>query len=337
MHIAAFELETWEVKYLKEKISKDISLTCFDHSLKPENLDPIKDVDGLVIFIYSKVTKEVIDNLPNLKFIATMSTGFDHIDLEACKARGITVSNVSGYGETTVAEHTFALLLAISRRIIESYERVKEGYFSPEDLTGFDLSGKTFGVIGIGSIGKHVIKIAHGFDMQVIGLKRSPDPELEKELGFKIVDMDTLLATSDVISLHIPYSPETHHIIHEASFEKMKKGVVLLNTARGPLIDTHALLKYVENGKVGGVGLDVCENEPLLREEKQILSKEFNKEDLLCLLEEKMLLLHKNVVLTPHNAFNSHEALTKILTTTAENITAFLNGKAQNVVNQQAS
>lgn len=337
MNIACFELEKWEEDYLKTKLSRDISLTCFDHSIKTENLESIKDVEGLAVFIYSQVTKEVIDSLPNLKFITTMSTGFDHIDLEACKARGIVVSNVSGYGETTVAEHTFALLLAISRRIIESYERVKEGYFSPEDLTGFDLSGKTMGIIGIGSIGKHVIRIARGFDMQVIGYKRSPDPELEKELGFTIVDMDTVLKTADIISLHIPYSPETHHIINEASFEKMKKGVVILNTARGPLIDTHALLKYVESGKIGGVGLDVCENEPLLREEKQILSKEFNKEDLLCLLEEKMLLLHKNVVLTPHNAFNSHEALTKILTTTAENITAFLNGKSENVVSPQAS
>lgn len=337
MHIAAFELEDWEEKYLREKLPKDVSLTCFDHSLKVENTESIKDVEGLVVFIYSNISKEIIDLLPNLKFITTMSTGFDHIDLEACKARGIIVSNVSGYGEITVAEHTFALLLAISRRIIESYERVKEGLFSPEDLTGFDLSGKTLGVIGIGSIGKHVIKIARGFDMQVIGFKRSPDPELERELGFKIVDMDTLLKTSDIISLHIPYSQETHHIINEASFEEMKNGVVIINTARGPLIDTHALLKYVENGKIGGVGLDVCENEPLLREEKQILSKEFNKEDLLCLLEEKMLLLHKNVILTPHNAFNSHEALTKILATTSENITSFLNGEAQNVVSLQGN
>ena len=169
--------------------------------------------------------------------------------------------------------------------------------------------------------------------MNVIGYKRSPDPELEKMLNFKIVDMDTLLKTADIITLHVPYSTETHHMINEEAFEKMKQGVVILNTARGPLIDTHALLKNVEKGKVGGVGLDVCESEPLLREEKQILSKEFNKEDLLCLLEEKMLLIHKNVILTPHNAFNSHEALTKILNTTVENIKGFMVDSPQNVVN----
>lgn len=337
MKIICFELEKWEEDYIQEKLPSGISMTCFDHSIRAEDLSSHADAQGLIIFIYSKITKEILDVLPQLKFITTMSTGFDHIDLEECNKRGIVVSNVSGYGETTVAEHTFALLLAISRRIIESYERVKEGYFSPENLTGFDLFGKTLGVVGIGSIGKHVIKIANGFGMNVIGYKRSLDPELEKELGFKIVDMDTLLKTSDIISLHLPYSSETHHIINEEAFEKMKNGVVILNTARGPLIDTHALLKNVERGKVGGVGLDVCESEPLLREEKQILSKEFNKEDLLCLLEEKMLLIHKNVILTPHNAFNSREALLKILNTTTENITGFLENKPQNVVSQPVS
>lgn len=333
MKIACFEVENWEESYLRKQLPATAELVCFDHSVTGHDLSDIKDVEGLVVFIYSKITQDVLDQLPNLKFITTMSTGFDHIDMQACKMRGIVVSNVSGYGETTVAEHTFALLLAISRRIIESYERVKEGYFSPENLTGFDLFGKTIGVIGIGSIGKHVIKIANGFGMNVIGYKRSPDPELEKMLNFKIVDMDTLLKTADIITLHVPYSTETHHMINEEAFEKMKQGVVILNTARGPLIDTHALLKNVEKGKVGGVGLDVCESEPLLREEKQILSKEFNKEDLLCLLEEKMLLIHKNVILTPHNAFNSHEALTKILNTTVENIKGFMVDSPQNVVN----
>lgn len=335
MKIAAFELEGWEKDFLKKNLPSEIELITFDHSIREENLPEIKDIEGLIVFIYSQVTKEVIDKLPNLKFISTMSTGFDHIDISYCHEKGIVVSNVSGYGETTVAEHTFALLLAIARRIVESYERVKEGYFSPENLTGFDLNGKTIGIIGIGSIGKNVIKIAKGFGMNVIGYKRSPDPELEKQFGFQIVDMDTLLKTSDVITLHVPYSRETHHMINEEAFAKMKKGAVILNTARGPLIDTHALLAHVQSGHLGGVGLDVCEGEPLLREEKQILSKEFNKEDLMCLLEEKMLLLHKNVILTPHNAFNSHEALEKILNTTAENISGFLSNNPQNVVSEK--
>ncbi len=332
MKIAFFELEKWEQDFFKKSLSGDFDTVFFEHSLREENVAEIQDVEGLVIFIYSNITKEVIDKLPNLKFITTMSTGFDHIDLATCSARGIVVSNVAGYGEIAVAEHTFALLLAVSRRIIESYERVKEGYFSPEGLTGFDIAGKTLGVIGVGSIGKHVIEIAHGFRMNVIGYKRNPDPELEQKLNFKIVDLDTLLASSDVISLHLPYSPEVHHMLNEETFSKMKQGVVILNTSRGGLVDTKALLKFVENGKVRGVGMDVCEDEPALREEKQLLSKEFNNENLMHILEEKMLLNHKNVIITPHNAFNSYEALEMILSTTAENIKGFMNGNPQNLV-----
>ncbi len=329
--IAVFEVENWEKDVIANSLGS-IDVQFFDHPLTMSDVGMIKDVEGLVIFIYSPVTKELIDALPNLKFISTMSTGFDHIDLDACKARNITVCNVAGYGEITVAEHTFALLLALSRRLIESYMRVKEGYFSPENLTGFDLSGKTLGVVGVGSIGQHVIKIANGFGMNVVGFKRSPDPELEQKLGFKIVDLETLYKTSDVVSLHVPYTKETHHMINSEVIQNMKDGVVILNTSRGPLIDTTALLKFLESGKIGGIGLDVCENEPMLREEKQILSKEFNKEDLLCLLEEKMLLNYKNVIVTPHNAFNSREALEKILHTTVDNIMLFTENNPQNIV-----
>lgn len=333
--IAMFELESWEKKYMQDKLGASMEIMFFDHSIQKEDLEKIRDVEGLVVFIYSSITKEVIDGLPNLKFITTMSTGFDHIDLAACKARNIVVSNVSGYGEITVAEHTFALLLALSHRIIESYERVKEGYFSPEGLTGFDISGKTLGVIGVGSIGRHVIEIAHGFGMNILGYKRSPDPELEKQLNFKIVDMDSLLASSDIITLHVPYSPETQHMINDAAISKMKDGVVIINTSRGGLVDTKALLKYIESGKVRAAGLDVCEDEPALREEKELLSKEFNNESLMHILEEKMLLNHRNVIITPHNAFNSHEALELILSTTVENIEGFLKNVPQNVVNTQ--
>lgn len=332
MKAAVFEVEKWEEEYLRKRLASSVDLIFFDHSLNDEDLQKIQDVEVLIIFIYSNITKNVIEKLPNLKLIATMSTGYDHIDLNACKEKNITVCNVSGYGEITVAEHTFALILSLSHRIIESYERVKSGYFSPEGLTGFDLAGKTLGIIGVGSIGAHVIEIAHGFKMNVIGYKRNPDPTLEKKLNFKIVDLQTLYKESDIISLHVPLTPETHHMIDEETLSKMKPGVVLINTARGPLIDTTAVLRYLENGKLKGLGLDVCENEPILREEKQILSKEFNKEELLGLLEEKMLLNYKNVVITPHNAFNSREALELILSTTVSNVEGFLKKTPQNVI-----
>lgn len=330
--IACFEVEEWEQKFLQEKLGSNFELTFSEKPLTSEDLEKIKDVEGLVIFINTHITKDILEKLPNLKFITTMSTGFDHIDLSSCKEKNITVCNVAGYGEITVAEHTFALLLAVARRIVESYDRVKDGLFSPEGLTGFDLAGKTLGVVGVGSIGKHVIEIAHGFKMNVIGYKRSPDPELEKELDFKIVDMDTLLKTADIISLHVPYMPELQHMINDEAFQKMKDGVVIINTSRGGLLDTKALLKYVESGKVKGAGLDVCEAEPALHEEKELLSKNFDTESLMHILEEEMLLHHKNVIITPHNAFNSHEALEMILNTTVENIQGFTNNSPVNLV-----
>ncbi len=331
MKLALFEIDAHEKKQLSKQLKKH-DLLFFEDTLNEKDLEKIEDVQGLVVFIYSKVTEEVLDRLPNLKFITTMSTGFDHIDLEACKKRGIIVCNVPSYGEVTVAEHTFALILALSRRIPESIRRVKDLYFSPEGLTGFDLHGKTLGVVGVGAIGCNVINIAKGFGMNVLGYKRSPDPELEKKYGFTIVDLETLLQKSDIISLHLPYSQETHHLIDEEKFYMLKKGALLINTARGAIVDTKAMIAALERGDLGGVGLDVLEGEPVLREEKQLLSKVFNNEDMLYIVGEHMLMHFPNVVVTPHNAFNSHEALEIIIDTTVKNIEAFLSGKPENTV-----
>jgi D-lactate dehydrogenase len=331
MKIACFEIDTTEKKKL-QSLLKDHELQFFDHPLREENCKEIENVEALIVFIYSQINESILSQLPKLKYITTRSTGFDHIDLEKCLAKGITVSNVPSYGEITVAEHTFALILAVSRRLVESYNRVKSGYFSPQGLTGFDLRGKTLGVVGVGAIGCNVIKIAKGFGMNVIGYKRSPDPELEKELGFKIQDFETVLQQSDILSLHLPYSQETHHIIDEEKFYMMKKGSVLINTARGALVDTRALISALERGDLSGAGLDVCEGEPILREESQLLSRQFNNEEMMYVMEEHMLLHHPNVVITPHNAFNSTEALSIILDTTVKNIRAFESGNPENIV-----
>jgi D-lactate dehydrogenase len=331
MKIACFEIDSSEKKQLTALL-KGHEVKFFDDPLRVEDCDSISDVEVLIVFIYSQITESVINALPNLKYITTRSTGFDHIDLDACTKKGIVVSNVPSYGEVTVAEHTFALILAVSRRLVESYSRVKSGYFSPQGLTGFDLHGKTLGVIGVGAIGCNVIKIAKGFGMNVIGYKRSPDPELEKELGFTIHDFETVLQQSDIISLHLPYSQETHHIIDEEKFYMMKKGAVLINTARGALVDTRALISALEREDLFGVGMDVCEGEPVLREESQLLSRQFNNEEMMYVMEEHMLLHHPNVVITPHNAFNSTEALSIILNTTVKNIQSYEAEKPDNVV-----
>lgn len=330
MNIGFFELENWEKEYFQKEI-KDANLIFSDSPLK-EDFPNLASLSIIVIFIHSQITKEILDKMPNLKFITTMSTGFDHIDTAECKRRNIIISNVPTYGESTVAEHTFALLLAISRRIIESVDKTKRGEFMPTGLTGFELKGKTLGVIGVGSIGKNVIKIAKGFGMNVIAFKRIPDYVLEKELGFKFVDINVLYRQSDIITLHLPYSKETHHIVNEEAFSMMKKGVVIINTARGGLIDSTALLNSLISEKVAFAGLDVLEEEPLLQEERDILSKTFDKEKLVSVLQDHMLVNNPRVLVTPHNAFNSDEALHSILQTTHENLAAFLNNAPTNTV-----
>ncbi len=330
MKYAFFDLENWEKEYFQKEIT-NAELQFFDQTLSLDT-PGMDSFDVVITFIHTQMNKELLDKMPNLKFITTMSTGFDHIDMGECKRRGIVVSNVPSYGETVVAEHTFALLLAIARRLPESIERVKSGNFMPGGLTGFELRGKTLGVVGVGSIGTNVIKIAKGFGMNVIVYKRTPDYALEKELGCKFVDLPILYQQSDIVSIHIPYSNETHHYVGEEAFSQMKDGVVIINTARGALIDSTALLKSLESGKVRAAGLDVLEEEPLLEEEKDLLSQDFEKEKLLRVLQDHMLVNHPKVIITPHNAFNSQEALRKIVETTHENLSAFVSNAPMNVV-----
>lgn len=330
MKLACFELQDWERDFLKQKFENSLEITFSSETLNQNNVASAKDAEGIVVFVYSNINKEILDALPNLKFIATMSTGFDHIDIQECKRRNIVISTVPTYGENTVAEHAFALIFAISRRLIESVERVKEGNFSPIGLTGFDLFGKTLGVVGVGNIGTHVIRIAKGIGMEVVAYERTPDPKLATDLGFRFVEMDELLANSDIITLHVPYSPQTHHLINSEAFSKMKDGTIIINTARGGIIDTTALVSALQSGKISAAGLDVLEEEPMLREEHELLHKDVQIENLKTVLEDHMLLNNPKVIITPHNAFNSREALERILNTTSENILGFLAGTPKN-------
>ena len=329
---AFFELEPWEKEYFLRNL-KNCKLQFIDDHLNETNVNQIKDVNAIGIFIYSVVSKKILQSLPNLKLITTLSTGFDHIDLKECKKRKIAVCNVPHYGENTVAEHTFALILNLTRMLHKAYERTIRGDFSIEGLRGIDLQNRTIGVIGAGSIGQHVIRIAKGFEMKVIAYDRFKNQKLPKRLGFKYVNLDYLLKNSDIITLHVPYNKKTHHLINNKAISKMKKGVLIINTARGGIIETSALLKGLQSDRIGGAGLDVLEGECFIKEEKQILSKHFLKEcDLKTVLQNHILLRQDNVIITPHNAFNSWEALHRILNTTILNINSFLKKKPVNVV-----
>jgi len=330
--IAFFELEQWEKDYFLKRL-KNCEMKFINEHLDESNANKARDADAIGIFIYSVVDKKMLEKLPNLRLIVTLSTGFDHIDLKECKKRKITVCNVPHYGENTVAEHTFALILNLTRMIHKAYERTIRGDFTIEGLRGIDLQGKTIGVVGAGSIGQHVARIAKGFEMNVIAFDNFKNPKLAKKLGFKYVDFDFLLKNSDIITLHVPYSRKTHHMIGKKAISKMKMGVLLINTARGAIIETEALLEGLKSGKIGGAGLDVLEGECFIREERQILSKNFLKEcDLKTVLQDHLLLRQPNVIITPHNAFNSWEALHRILDTTILNINSFLKKKKVNAV-----
>lgn len=331
MRIAFFEIEEWEKEFLTRKLT--------GHELRFETTpltsetNGLEDIEILSIFIYSEISQELLSKMPRLKMIVTRSTGFDHIDIEACKAKNITVTNVPEYGTQTVAEHTFALLLALSRKIIPSIERSRRSDFSLEGLRGFDLYRKTIGVIGAGNIGQAVIRIAKGFGMDVLVHSRTHNIELAQKLGFMYVDLDHLLKVSDIITYHVPLNDETKHMFNKETLPKLKKGVIVLNTARGGIIETESLLMGLEQEIIGGAGIDVLEEECYVKEERQLLTEQFLKEcDLKTQLLNHVLLTKDNVLVTAHNAFNSHEALQRILDVTVENVLSFVQEKPINTV-----
>jgi D-lactate dehydrogenase len=332
LKIAFFETEEWEREYLEHGPLSVYDLQVFGDTLSPELAKQASDAEVLSGFIYSRVDRAVIDAMPNLKMVATRSTGYDHIDLEACKERGISVANVPHYGESTVAEHTFGLILSLSRNIHKAYLRTTRTDFSMRGLTGFDLSGKTFGVVGAGKIGLHAIKISKGFGMKALAFDVHPDTFLSEVLGFDYVSLEDLLQRSDIISLHAPYNKATHHLINRDNIHLIKKGAVLINTSRGALVETEALVLALEQGILSGVGLDVLEGEDLIKEENQLLHRDYSQEMLQTMIRNHILLHREDVVITPHIAFNSREALNRILETTVENVQCFLDGTPQNIV-----
>lgn len=301
-----------EEAHVREKLSEwDIVFT----DAKIADVPGDATFEALSIFVDSgKIDATVMDKFPNLKLIATRSTGYDHIDLVEAHKRSIVVCTVPAYGVHTVAEFAFALLLALSRRVPEAKERIHSATpFNQQDLTGFDLNGKTIGVVGTGSIGLHAVKIASGFGMRVLAYDVTQNEQV-KNLGAQYVPLLELLAYSDVVTLHVPYLPHTHHLLNQDTFSKLKPGAYVINTARGAIIDTEALLEALDSGTVGGAGLDVLENETEITG------------------ATKKLLAHPRVIVTPHVAFDTKEAIQRILDITTQNLEAFRAGEPINTV-----
>ena len=333
MKVVIFEVEDWVREYLDMRGKEPYQRALINEPLNESTVDAAADADIVSTFIYSSVSKTVLDKLANLKLIATRSTGYDHIDLEECNRRGISVCNVPRYGENTVAEHAFALILALARRLKTAIVKINQLKFDLDGLRGFDLKGKTLGVVGAGAIGLHSIRMGRGFGMRVLAFDAYPQSILAEVLGFKYASMERLLSESDVITLHVPLNKDTFHMINMDNIRLIKRGAILVNTARGSVVDTEALAVALDEGILSGAGLDVLEGEETIKEEAQLLTDQLPVEKLRAIVRSYALLHRDNVIITPHVAFYSVEAEHRIMDTTMENIEGFLKGRTQNVVN----
>jgi D-lactate dehydrogenase len=321
----------------KEQLSNALRTTdhhweYVDDKISLEKCNPNAEV--ISVFTTSNVTREMMESMPKLAVIACRSTGFNHIDLEAASDMDITVVNVPTYGESTVAEYAFTLLLSLTRKIQEVLDSENEQIVMTE-LTGQDLAGKTFGVIGTGHIGQKAIQVSNGFGMRTIAYDKFPNKKAAKEFGYEHMSLEEVLKQSDFITLHLPYLPSTHHILNKERISLMKKGAIVVNTGRGQLVDTRALLEALDSGHLGGAALDVIEGEQLLdldEETALILSGKITKDILEHSVEISALKKMPNVIVSPHNAFNTVEAIGRINQTTVSNIIGFYRKDGQNKV-----
>lgn len=333
MKIIFFEAEGWEKEILERELSGlDIYFT--SEWLTKENVENFKDADVLSIFIASQIDKDIIDSLSNLKFITTRSTGYDHIDINYCKEKGIVVSNVPEYGTRTVAEWTIGLMLSLMRKIYYAIDQIKESEnFDLTNLRGEELYGKTLGVIGTGRIGKEVIKLAKALGMNILAFDAYPDQNFAQEVSVRYVSLEDLLKNSDVITIHTNLNSSTYHLINKENVKLIKQGAYLINTARGGIVETEALVYALKEGILKGAALDVLEEETEIKEELELLVKpELKTEEIKTLWQNHILMKMSNVLITPHNAFNSKEAVERILKTTIENIKAFVSGNPINII-----
>ena len=319
MRVAVFSTKSYDKTALETANDQRHELTFFEAKLAPETASLAAGYEAICPFVNDEVDAETVAALADggTRLIATRSAGYNHIDLDAASSHGITVARVPAYSPNAVAEHALALILTLNRRMHRAYNRVREGNFSLDGLMGFTLDGKTVGVVGTGSIGRVFATIMGAMGCEVIASDPNPDDALGETVDY--VSLDTLFRASDIISLHCPLMPQTHHLIDAESIAQMKQGVMIINTSRGGLIDTKALTEGLKSGRIGHVGLDVYEEEEGLFFED--LSNHIIRDDVFM-----RLLTFPNVVITGHQGFFTEEALQNIAETTIANITAFETG-----------
>ena len=319
MKISFFSSKPYDERSFAAANDNRHELRFFEPRLGAQTANLAQGSDAVCAFVNDDLSRPVLEFLAQggTKLILMRCAGFDRVDLAACAELGIGVARVPAYSPHAVAEHAVALLLTINRKIHRAYNRVRVNNFALDGLLGFDLYGKTVGVVGTGKIGLCFVKIMIGFGCKVLCYDPFPNPELD-DLNVELVELPHLLAHSDVVSLHCPLSKENHHLISTDTLEVMKDGALLINTSRGGLVDTASAIEALKSGKLGGLGLDVYENEAaLFFEDRQI---ETLADDVFA-----RLLTFPNVVITGHQAFFTHEALDNIAQTTLSNADDFQN------------
>ncbi len=323
-NVTVFDTKRYDREHLgKAMLAAGLDVKFRDYRLNPETVETVgEDVDVVCVFVNDKLNREVVEVLAakGVRMIALRCAGFNGVDLEAAKENGILVARVPAYSPYAVAEHAVTLAMALNRRIPQANRRVRDMNFTLDGLVGFDMHGKTAGLIGTGKIGKIAGQIFKGFGMRVIMWDPYPDQAWADEQGLEYVTLSELGREADIVSLHIPLFPETEHIINDLVLAALKPGVILINVSRGALVDTQALIDALKTGHVGGVGLDVYEEE----EGKffEDLSGEVMTDDVLA-----RLMTFPNVIVTAHQAFLTREALDEIARVTCENIVAFGSGE----------
>jgi len=328
MKLAVFGSQDYDIKFLEKANEKySYNITFFNAYLNEKTASLTNGFDAVCIFVQDRVNNTVMDTLAKngVKIIALRCAGFNNVDLDSAKKNNISVVNVPAYSPHAVAEHAIGLILSLNRRIHHAYLRVRDGNFSLKGFLGFDLYNKTAGVIGVGKIGQEAAKILKlGMRCKVLAYDPYPNKELEKEGIVKYVDLDDLLKDSDIITMHCPLTPQTKHMINKMSIAKMKRGVMLINTSRGAVIETRDTIEALKKGQIGYLGLDVYEEETSLFYKD--LSSEIITDDVFA-----RLMTFPNVLITAHQGFFTKEAIETISNTTLSNIEKILkNEKCEN-------
>jgi len=319
MKIAVYSTKSYDRKYLElVNVKYNFDLEFFDFMLSKRTAKMAEGCQAVCIFVNDNADREVLTELAQIgvKIIALRCAGFNNVDLEAAKELGLSVVRVPAYSPEAIAEHTVGLMLTLNRRIHRAYQRTREANFSLEGLIGFNMHGRTVGVIGTGKIGLAVMRILKGFGMHILCYDPFKNPAAE-ELGATYVSLDELYAHSHVITLHCPATPENYHLLNAEAFKKMKDGVMIINTSRGTLIDTQAAIEALKSRKIGALGMDVYENE------RDLFFEDKSNEVILDDVFRRLSSCH-NVLLTGHQAFLTEEALTSISDVTLSNIHALV-------------